>query len=517
MKRAAALLAVSGIAIASLLLAQSPNQVTLRIPSGDRQITIVEQPPHVLVAADELIAALGGSLVRDSRGFRMMIGNVEAAFGADSRFGVVGESLVEMPIPATITDTRPFVPWQFFQQFLNASGRDLTWDPAARVLEIKPLQRQIVHATVSVVDLEDLTKIVFELSARADYTMRRETDAFLFQFRQPVKGPFGERSYQSPSVRAIVFQGNELRVQLTSAEVAGDAYRLDNPARIVLDLRAGVGLGEPGRQQAPRPLRAVDLPGVRTIVLDPGHGGKAVGAVGANGLMEKETTLAICRKLASLLGTNLGTRVILTRNDDSLIPLEQRTAIANQYRADLFLSIHLNASAVRDAHGSETYFLSVEASDEFAKRAAERENEAPESASAPVIASSDLRLILWDLAQQQYLKESSRFAELVQEEMNVVTGVTGRGVKQAPFKVLVGAMMPAALVEVGFISNPSEESKLRDEQFQTTIANALLKAIGRYKSEVDAKSGSGTPAPAGSATVPEPTLSKPHPTPASEE
>lgn len=496
MKRAAALPAVFGLAITSLLLAQSPFQVTLRLPGGDRQVTIVEQPPHLFVAADELVAALGGSIVRDSRGFRMVIGSAEGAFGSDSRFGVIGENLVEMPAPALIADTRPYAPWQFFQQLLHVSGRDLRWDPVARVLEVKPLVRQAINAKVSLVDLEDLTKIVFELPAKADYTVRQEPDAFVFQFRQPLHGPFGERSYESPYVQRIVFQGDEVRVQLTSTDVAGDTYRLENPFRIVLDLRAGEGMGPSGRPQAPRPLRPIDLPGIRIIVLDPGHGGKEVGAVGANGLMEKETTLAICRRLSNLLGTTLGTRVILTRSDDSVVPLEQRTAIANQYGADLFLSIHLNASAVRDARGSETYFLSVEASDEFARRAAERENESPVSATGPVVASSDVRLILWDLAQQQYLKESSRFAELIQEEMNVITGVSGRGVKQAPFKVLVGAMMPAALVEVGFISNPNEEAKLRDEQFQNTIAQALLKAIERYKSEVDAKSGPETTAPA---------------------
>lgn len=487
MKRAAALL-VFGLAITSFLLAQSPSQVILRLPAGDRQVTVVEQPPHVFVAADEFVTVLGGSIVRDSRGFRMVIGAAEAAFGSDSRFGVIGGNLVEMPAPALIADTRPYAPWQFFQQFLHVSGRDLTWDPAVRILEVKPLQRQAISVKVSLVDFEDLTKIVVELPTKAEYTVRQEPDAFVFQFRQPLRGPFMERTYESPYVRRISFLGDELRVQLTSTEVAGDTYRLDNPFRIVLDLRAGEGVVAPGRPLPPRQLRAVDLPGVRTIVLDPGHGGKEVGAVGANGLMEKETTLAICRKLASLLGTKLGTRVILTRSDDSLVPLEQRTAIANQYHADLFLSIHLNASAVRDARGSETYFLSLEASDEFARRAAERENESPLASADAVVASSDLRLILWDLAQQRYLKESSRFAELIQEEMNVVSGITGRGVKQAPFKILVGAMMPAALVEVGFISNPNEESKLRDEQFQDTVAQALLKAIERYKSEVDARS-----------------------------
>src|SRR3954453_20700897 len=121
----------------------------------------------------------------------------------------------------------------------------------------------------------------------------------------------------------------------------------------------------------------------------------------------------------------------------------------------------MNADIVKGAHGAETYFLSLDASDKLAEKAAELEN-ASNNTAAPA-AASDLKLILWDLAQQQYLNESSRFAQAVQEEMNRATGVQNRGVKQAPFKVLIGATMPAALVEVAFITNPEEEGKLKSD------------------------------------------------------
>src|SRR5207253_51860 len=202
--------------------------------------------------------------------------------------------------------------------------------------------------------------------------------------------------------------------------------------------------------------------------------GKDIGASGTAGLFEKDATLTICRKLAASLGDKVGARVILTREDDSVVSLDQRTAIANQYKADLFLSVHMNAAVVKGAHGSETYFLSLEASDELARKAAEVENAA--GRPLPPAGSSDLKLILWDLAQQEYLAESSRFAQAVQEEMNRATGVQNRGVKQAPFKVLVGATMPAALVEVAFITNPEEEAKLKTDDFQKMIIDALTTA-----------------------------------------
>jgi N-acetylmuramoyl-L-alanine amidase len=234
-----------------------------------------------------------------------------------------------------------------------------------------------------------------------------------------------------------------------------------------------------------------ETPGIRTIVIDPGHGGREVGAVGPNGLMEKDINLAVSRKLASVLSSRLGARVVLTREDDSVVSLDQRTAIANQYGADLFLSVHMNGAVVQGAKGSETYFLSLEASDELARKAAETENASSLSGGS----SSDLNLILWDLAQQAYLDESSRLAQTIQESMNAATGVANRGVKQAPFKVLVGATMPAALVEVGFITNPEEESKLQSDAFQNLMVEALASAIGRYKTDFETRIGVIRPAP----------------------
>ncbi|HEX8619364.1 MAG TPA: N-acetylmuramoyl-L-alanine amidase, partial [Thermoanaerobaculia bacterium] len=182
--------------------------------------------------------------------------------------------------------------------------------------------------------------------------------------------------------------------------------------------------------------------------------------------------------------------------------LDQRTAIANQYKADLFLSVHLNAAVVKGAKGSETYFLSLEASDELARKAAESEN-AQASTANP---NADLNLILWDLAHQAYVGESSRFAQMIQEEMNAATAVANRGVKQAPFKVLVGATMPAALVEVGFISNPEEEVKLQSEEFQNAMVETLTKAVQRYKTDYETRIGviqpPATVPPAAAATAP---------------
>lgn len=492
------------------MLAQSSGQGTLRTSAGDTPFTYVLQSGQTYVNAGEVVAGLGGTLTSDANGYKVTLGNTVAAFASDSRFGVVRDDLIEMPVPPIAIEGKPYVPWQFFQGFLGkAAAMDVAWDAAAHLLLVRPMQRDAVAVQPSVTNVQGITKVVLTLSGETEYSILKEPQAYTVRFRAPVRPPFAEQAYEDPYVSKLSFGGNDLRIQLTAPDVVADAYRLENPPRIVLDLRKGVPgqTPAPGTLPAPRPPQ--ELPGIRTIVLDPGHGGKEVGAVGANGLMEKDLTLAICRRLADALAAKTGARVVLTREDDTLVSLDQRTAIANQYKADLFLSVHLNAAVVKDAKGSETYFLSLEASDELAKRAADTEN-----ASAPTSgAASDLKLILWDLAQQAYLDESSRFAQAIQEEMNSATGVSNRGVKQAPFKVLIGATMPAALVEVGFISNPEEEAKLQTAEFQSLMVEAITRAVQRYKTDYETRIGLIQPAaPATPATT---TAPQPAPAPAS--
>lgn len=475
------------LAIASIVLAQAPGQAILRLPSGDRPLTWFQQGGATFVSATDVVTALGGSIAPDNAGYKVTINNNVAAFGTDSRYGVIRDDLIEMPVPPVTVEGKPFVPWQFFQVLLpKATDVEANWDPAARVLAIRPKQQNTVSVQASLANVQGISKLVLTLSAPAEYSIVKEPAAYVVRFRTPVRPAAAEQAFDDPSVTRMVFQGNDLRVELKGEDIVADAYKLENPFRIVLDFRKGAA---PVQGQTPQPAmqKPVDLPGIRTIVIDAGHGGKDVGAMGPSGLMEKNATLAVARKLADSIAAKTGARVVMTREDDTLIALDQRTAIANQYKADLFLSVHMNAAVVKGAKGAETYFLSLEASDELAKKAAESENAS--TAASASSSSGDLNLILWDLAQQEYLHESSRFAQSIQEEMNAVTGVTNRGVKQAPFKVLVGATMPAALVEVSFITNPEEETKIQSEEFQNVVVDAITRAVVRYKTDFETRMG----------------------------
>jgi len=212
--------------------------------------------------------------------------------------------------------------------------------------------------------------------------------------------------------------------------------------------------------------------GVRTIVIDPGHGGNAPGAVGRRGTLEKGVVLNIAKELKSLLQERKY-RVYLTREKDVYIGLKSRTRFANEKSVDLFISIHANAHDCESATGVETYYLSL-ASDESARLTAAREN------ADAGMSIKDLENLVNDILKDSKVTESSKLAECVQKHLSEETGAVNRGVKRAPFVVLVGTKVPAILVEVGFMSNPREERLLRSAAYQTLIASALLKGIEEY-------------------------------------
>lgn len=273
-----------------------------------------------------------------------------------------------------------------------------------------------------------------------------------------------------------------LRVTFEHAPAARKVFRLQDPPRLVLDFY---------RRAAPAPAAPVaGRLGLQTIVLDPGHGGDDPGAVGPGGLREKALTLDIAQRVAALARDELGVTVVLTRTRDTFVPLRERTAFANRQKADLFVSVHVNAAPAATATGTEAYFLSSEATDNAARAAAAFENKVIALEPGPRTSARDLlRSILWDLAQSEFQQESSRLAEALQDSLERALRLPSRGVKQAPFYVLGGAAMPAVLVEIGFISNPREEQRLQDDGYRDRIARALAAGLAAYKRRYDQKSG----------------------------
>src|SRR5690606_20807339 len=202
----------------------------------------------------------------------------------------------------------------------------------------------------------------------------------------------------------------------------------------------------------------------------------------------------VARRLRARLAA-AGLRVLLTRDSDVYVPLVERTRIANEAHGDLFISIHANAASASAARGIETYFLSLEASDDAARQVAARENAAFRDLTVPAVAVDDpLVGILGDLAASELMQESDEFARLAQREVASLDGAPSRGVKQAPFVVLMGLEMPAALVEIGFVTNPHDARALASPERRERIAQALARAVLEFGRRYDARRGIQAPA-----------------------
>jgi N-acetylmuramoyl-L-alanine amidase len=239
------------------------------------------------------------------------------------------------------------------------------------------------------------------------------------------------------------------------------------------------------RARESQPMAGGDRSLIRTlglrigkIVIDPGHGGHDTGTIGPNGLLEKDLVLDVSKRLGKLLEARLGAEVVFTRRDDTFIPLETRTSIANQEEADLFVSVHANSSRDQDARGVETYYLNFTSSPEALEVAARENAEADKSIH-------ELQDLVKKIALKEKIEESKEFASDVQQSLHSglaarTSGIRDRGVKKAPFVVLIGANMPSILAEISFISNPGDEKRLKSADYRQRIAESLYRGIARY-------------------------------------
>lgn len=225
-----------------------------------------------------------------------------------------------------------------------------------------------------------------------------------------------------------------------------------------------------------------------TVVVDAGHGGEDHGARGPRGLLEKDLVLDLARRVSQRI-TAQGLTVVMTRDADRFVPLDERTRLANAAGPDLFLSIHANASPLKKVTGIETFFASPEATDEAARALAQQENLAFGPAAARMAEGDPLRAILGDLLATEHLAGAQEFAGLVQRRLADAEASRSRGVKQAPFVVLMGVHSPAVLVEVGFITNANEERRLASGKERDRIADGLAEAVAVFRSRQDARLG----------------------------
>ncbi|MEE2636539.1 MAG: N-acetylmuramoyl-L-alanine amidase [Acidobacteriota bacterium] len=221
---------------------------------------------------------------------------------------------------------------------------------------------------------------------------------------------------------------------------------------------------------------------VRAVAIDPGHGGADTGSAGPEGTLEKDVTLSVARRLRNAIQRQLGLRVVLTRNDDTDVSLDERAAIANNNRADLFISLHANASMRETAVGAEVFYLSQ---GEYANTTSETLSNSGQPVPVAGGGSRVLDVVPWEMTQLRFIGRSEHWAQTITDALSLLLPMSPRGLQQAPFRVLVGANMPAALIEMGFLSNPDQEVQLSSSTFQDAVVNGLLRSIVRYRDDLE--------------------------------
>lgn len=332
--------------------------------------------------------------------------------------------------------------------------------------------------------LKDPNRLVVELRTGRKETQSRnplaDAPPTVLAARRPIVGKSTFRMPDPPMLAASTFR-------LPKAEATQMPYRVSGFA--MPDLRWKQATVEPVRRGTPAVAASRMSAGrqsltrvlglkIGKVVIDAGHGGHDVGCTGATGLLEKDVVLDIAKRLGLLIEEGLGSEVIYTRKDDAFVVLDQRPVIANQNHADLFISIHANSSPAKAAGGVETYYLNFTSSPEALEVAA-REN----ASSGRGV--SDLGDLIKKIALKDKIDESREFASKVQTSLHAGSSKAGivakdRGVRKAPFIVLIGAQMPSVLTEIGFLSNPREEALLRKPEYRQKIAESIYRGLAHY-------------------------------------
>jgi N-acetylmuramoyl-L-alanine amidase len=421
-----------------------------------------------------------------SRKIVLGVGKARIVLTVDTRVAVIDGEPVMMRTETHYEDGSILVPLEFILETASQhTPRGFSWDEDAKRLTVGGAGFNVTQVSFStaggrtVVTLHMTEPLIYHVDTATPGLVRIK----LYGGRVDLRA-FNVREERGFVKRVRAEQSD--RDAFITLDVSRDATRLrvdrrDTPPELEIALERGAG-----EEAEEGTIQIVDEGAegagefvIDRICIDPGHGGHDNGKESSDGVFEKDVNLAIARAIRDRITAELGIDVVMTRDDDRMVDLFERTEIANTAGCDLFVSVHCNSWFNRGTGGFESYFLSP-ARDEVGKALQQFENE-PGSDAKGSAATSDVQFILWDLVQNDFIAESSTFAEYVQQEMTSRLGIQSRGVKQAGFVVLQGAKMPAVLLEVAFLSNPAEERLLVDESFQRRVADGVVASIRKMQ------------------------------------
>jgi N-acetylmuramoyl-L-alanine amidase len=491
-------LALTLLLLAPVLQAQGTppaTPLTLVAREGRRAVPTTMLSGQEMIALDD-VAALFGVAVREDAlagGITITYRNQTIVMSADQPMASVSGRVVALPSPLVRAGRRWLVPLDFLPRALGLIHEQrIELRRASRLLIVGAMRVPRVVARIDTAGPP--TRATIEITPTAALSIGTEAgrvliriDADALDVSLPASGNGlveQVRPGDQPTTLALVLSPRSGTPRIT--QTTGDTV-----TRVLVEIPAAGAPPETTAAPPPPPPAAEPLPnvrapraGVETIVLDPGHGGEDVGVRGAGGAEEKAVTLEVARRLRALIETRLGVRVILTRDEDRAVGADERAAVANNSKADLFLSLHANAAPAPSVTGAEVFHLRLDREGEDARRAAEAE-----AVALPVLGGGtrEIEVIRWDLAQARHVEASAVLAGLLEEELRKRVSMGPRPRQEAPLRVLVGANMPAALVEMAYLTNEEQAKVVRSEAYQTLVAQALFDAVVRFRAYVEGR------------------------------
>jgi len=469
-------------------IAGAADEIVVLSGGGAHRVSVlvIDGPRGAEVALEDAARGLAISFSRAGRDETVTLrsGGREVRLENGKSLFSVGGQLRALAAPVRVVGERTYVSAPSAATVLGAAlGQTATYRAEYRALVIGSYEAP--RARLSNVVTASAIESTIELTKPVPFEIRKEPNRVVVIFQTDVMDTdftaeaipgriVGSARFERSSPPRVTFDLGERFVSVRTSERDSQHVTLifeTAPPEGV----AGAGTGAPSPRPSLAPSTGFRKPIV--LVIDPGHGGDDGGARGPGGHLEKTVTLDLARRLRAAAVDSLSVQAYLTRDSDIEVPLDERAAIANNFNADIFISLHANGSRASSAKGTEVFFLSYTAVDDEARRVALQEGAIAERGPGN---DQDVGLILWDMAQAAQLEASSKLAGSIHAQIAAAALSRSRGVKQAPFRVLVGATMPAALVEVGFITNPEEERLLFSEAHQVRITDALIQGLGRY-------------------------------------
>jgi N-acetylmuramoyl-L-alanine amidase len=500
------LLSTLGVAVGGLhwSIAQTPSPaLRLLTREGARTLATVTQNNQEYVTLDDLAAAFGLTFTEDrvTGGMTISARGRTIILTADQSVVSVAGRLVSLTAAPTRQGARWLIPLDFLPRALGlALDTRIELRRNARLVVVGDLRVPRIVARVEAGT--GSASVTFDITPPATVRLSTEPGRLLVTFDVDAVDLVLPSLPPQDFLQAMQPGDTPTTVRLVTGPKFG-VHRLTTSQPDASSSRAVIELLPPTTETLAAALPALpgppaDLPnplpvpstGVRTVVIDPGHGGDESGAHGGRGTIEKDITLSVARRLRTLIESRLGLRVFVTRDGDQTMSLDDRSAYANSQKADVFVSIHANAAVRPGLKGAEVYYLSIDRAAAEARRMAESSD-----AQLPTLGGGTrtIDLIGWETAQARYLEQSNALATFVEQALRGRVEMSPRAVQQAPFRVLVGANMPAVLVEIGYLSNPDQEQKLASSNYQDTVAQALLDAIVQFREHVERPSAPRSP------------------------